>query len=102
MAKLEKVIWDSAHSDAMHKTDWALKWIPDQRSIFSESSLALAAVEGILFYYSAQREHFTSLTDWALKFARLTVLTLPTLLIDTYIKYSAHSDAMRKTDWALK
>ncbi|KAG1846024.1 hypothetical protein F4604DRAFT_1595206, partial [Suillus subluteus] len=56
--------------------DWALKWITDQRSIFGESLLALAAVEGIFFSL----------------FARLTVLGLPTLLIDTYIKDSAQRE----------
>jgi hypothetical protein len=55
----------------MRKTDWALKWIPDQRSIFSESSLTLtAAVEGIFLLY----------------IHRVDCVGSTTLLIDTYIK----------------
>jgi hypothetical protein len=50
---------NSAYSDATHKTDWALKWIPDQHSILGESSVAFTAVESILF--SIRK------ADWALK-----------------------------------
>ena len=32
-----------------HKADWALKWIADRRSTFSERLVAFAAVEGIFF-----------------------------------------------------
>jgi len=32
-----------------HKADWALKWISDRRSTFSERLVAFAAVEGIFF-----------------------------------------------------
>ena len=32
-----------------HKADWALKWISDQHSTFSERLISFAAVEGIFF-----------------------------------------------------
>ncbi|KAG2123698.1 hypothetical protein BD769DRAFT_1640839 [Suillus cothurnatus] len=125
MAKLEKVVCgylisvpssDSAHSDAMRKTDWALKWIPDQRSIFgltghssgylisvpssdSAHSDAMRKTDWALKWIPDQRSIFDSAhsdamckTDWALKW-------IPD---QRSIFDSAHSDAMRKTDWALK
>ncbi|KAG1864326.1 hypothetical protein F4604DRAFT_1928762 [Suillus subluteus] len=110
-------------SSPVRKTDWALKWIPDQHSIFDESSLvrktdywalkhfllSIRKADWILPSANTSLTDWAPLTDWALKWITdqcsifgLTVLGLPTLLIDTYIKYSAHSDAMCKTDWALK
>ena len=57
---IDSYIKDSAQRDYLfdanetvpcikHKADWALCWISDQRSPFTECLVAFAAVEGILF-----------------------------------------------------